>query len=51
MSRLSPDGLGAIKPWLSMIANSYASKYNRLDTVLKTMQTKETPDAPSSTCP
>ena len=40
MSRLSPDGLGAIKPWLSMIANSYASKYSRLDTVLETMQTK-----------
>jgi DNA-binding transcriptional ArsR family regulator len=51
MCRLSPDGLGAIEPWLSMIANSYATKYNRLDAVLETMQTKETPDAPSSTCP
>ena len=51
MCRLSPDGLDAIEPWLSMIANSYATKYNRLDAVLETMQTKETPDAPSSTCP
>jgi DNA-binding transcriptional ArsR family regulator len=38
MCRLSPDGLGAIEPWLSMIANSYASKYNRLDAVLETLQ-------------
>jgi|UPI0002FDDC74 hypothetical protein len=47
MCRLSPDGLGAIEPWLSMIANSHASRYNRLDTVLKTLQKKETSDAPS----
>jgi DNA-binding transcriptional ArsR family regulator len=47
MCRLSPDGLGAIDPWLSMIADSHASKYNRLDTVLETLQKKETSDAPS----
>ncbi len=40
MCRLSPDGLGAIEPWLSMIANSYATKYNRLDAVLETMKNK-----------
>jgi DNA-binding transcriptional ArsR family regulator len=48
MCRLSPDGLGAIEPWLTMIADSHATKYNRLDAVL---ETKEAPDAPSSTCP
>ncbi len=50
MCRLSPDGLGAIEPWFSMIANSHASRYNRLDTVLETLQKKETSDAPFHTC-
>jgi DNA-binding transcriptional ArsR family regulator len=46
MCRLSPDGLGAIDPWLSMIADSHASKYKRLDAVLESLPTKETPEAP-----
>ncbi len=37
MCRLAPDGFSAIEPWLSLIANTYAQKYDRLDTVLETM--------------
>lgn len=40
MCRLSSNGLGAIEPWLSMIADRYATRYNRLDAVLETMQSK-----------
>ena len=39
MCSLSPDGLAAIEPWLSLIANSFATKYNRLDALLTTMKT------------
>lgn len=37
MCRLEPDGFSAIEPWLSLIADGYAQKYNRLDAVLDTM--------------
>ena len=38
MCRLAPDALSEIEPWLSMIADRYRNKYNRLDAVLETMK-------------
>lgn len=37
MCRLAPDALGEIEPWLSMIADRYRNKYDRLDVVLEAM--------------
>ena len=37
MCRLAPEALEEIEPWLSMIADRYRSKYNRLDAVLEAM--------------
>ena len=38
MCRLAPEALEEIEPWLSMIADRYRSKYNRLDAVLEAMK-------------
>ncbi|MCL4163708.1 UNVERIFIED_CONTAM: hypothetical protein GTU68_043183 [Idotea baltica] len=44
MCRLAPDALAEIEPWLTMIADRYRSKYNRLDAVLETMNPSPTGD-------
>ena len=41
MCRLAPDALDQIEPWLSMIADRYRTKYNRLDSVLETMKSAQ----------
>lgn len=38
MCKLAPEKLGAIEPWLDMIAARYRARYNRLDDVLANMK-------------
>lgn len=44
MCKLAPDTLGAIEPWLDMIATRYRARYDRLDKVLEAMTTPPTGD-------